>query len=98
MNTEKKITQQQKKAIKLIQWNGSKGKQPLLPKDLGVSYHISGFTNAQAGWNPLPPGERLVQINNNRHGKNYLAREEAIKLYGTAKKHDLKMDKLEAFI
>lgn len=82
-------------------WHGSEGEQPLLPKSLGPSFHTSGFTNEQKGWNPTVTPEQLEEINSRRRGTKYLAEESATDLYGSPFKKDLELQDLrvlEAFV
>ena len=80
------------KVMPIICWNGSKGQQPMFPKDIGSPQHNSALVCEQVGWNPRPSPEQLIIINANRRGTKYIADEQAIRLYGTAEKQDLTAD------
>jgi hypothetical protein len=81
------------KSLNAMTWLGSKGQQPLRPKDLGTALHCSAFANRQLGWHPKPTEEQLDEINDRRAGTKFVAKEQAIKLFGTADKYPLEADK-----
>ncbi|CAB9523729.1 unknown protein [Seminavis robusta] len=74
------------KAMNSMAWYGSEGQQALRPKDLGCSIMISGVVSREAGWMPIPTPEQLRLINANRAGKDYVARDAAIVVQGSAAK------------
>ena len=64
----------------------------MCPKNLGMSYHFSGFTSRQFHeWNPGPTVDQLVEINNSRRGESYISVDAANKVYGKATKDELRM-------
>ena len=80
------------KSLNPFCWGGSGGQKVIRPKNLGMSYHFSGFTSRQFHeWNPRPTADQLVEINNSRRGESYISVDAANKVYGKATKDELRM-------
>ena len=80
------------KSLNPFCWGGSGGQKVMRPKNLGMSYHFSGFTSRQLHeWNPRPTADQLVEINNSRRGESYISVDAANKVYGKATKNELRM-------
>ena len=78
------------------QWKGPLGQHQLLPKSEGEILMVSGMQAREFGLGvgQLLTPEIIKSVNNNREGKEYISKEDAILVNGTANKKNLTDDPL----
>jgi hypothetical protein len=72
------------------QWVGPQGQRPLLPKTNGLSLMVSALQSRETGFGVSISRMQFDEINEARHGQNYVDVDAAMAIHGHATKNDLK--------